>query len=216
MQSSHKIYILILTLLVFGIGSYLSYLVSSTNLRGAKENKQDLEEFVLASSINHAEAAQAFSELKKYPFYSPTLLSFEINEFKNSINIEHVGLETDGQLQAPESWENAGWYAASAKPGQQGLVVMDGHYDTDKGQPAAFWGLKNIKLNDKVVLQDEMGKDFSYTVVDIFYVDIQDPQRNRIFQESDKVELILITCGGVWDSVENTYNKRLVIKAELL
>ncbi len=172
-----------------------------------------------ASNVTE-EAAAVFSELKKYPYSPPVLLSLNLSETQRAVlnisTIEKVGLEDDGQLQAPSSWEKAGWYTASAKLGQNGVVVIDGHYDTDTGVPAAFWALKSVNVNDTFVLKDELGRDFSYRVVDIFFVDIQDPQRKQIFQESGKAELILITCGGVWDPAENTYNKRLVVKAELV
>src|SRR3989344_622556 len=157
----------------------------------------------------------AFAELKKYPYYAPALLSLHFSQSKN-FALEKIDLDENGELQTTSSWDGAGWYRGSAKPGQMGAVIIDGHYDTDTASPAAFWVLKSAKLNDKVSIKDELGRDFTYRVVDIFFVDIQDPQRIQVFQESDKAELILITCGGVWNEKEGTYNKRLVVKAELV
>ena len=207
MNNMHRLYLGIISLVTVVVVAFVVYEVFNTG-----SNSE-----VLSSSSRVSEAAEVFNELKEYPYYEPPLLSLEIpNQDISILEVENIGLESDGQLQTPSTWSTAGWYVASAKPGQQGMVVIDGHYDTDTGQPAAFWELKNINLSDKVSLQDERGRTFTYKVSDIFFVDIQDPQRKQVFQESGKAELVLITCGGVWDPVENTYNKRLVVKAELL
>ena len=159
----------------------------------------------------------AFSELKKYPYFEPKSLSLHLSSGKEiTLALEKIDLDQAGELQAPSSWQSAGWYLSSAKPGQQGTVIIDGHYDTNTGAPAAFWVLKSANPNDTVSIKDELGRDFTYKIVDIFFVDIQDPQRSQVLQDSGKAELILITCGGVWDEKEGTYNKRLVVKAQLV
>ena len=96
------------------------------------------------------------------------------------------------------------------------MVIIDGHYDTNTGAPAAFWPLKNIGVNDKVILKDKLNRNFTYEVTNAFYVDIDDPNRLQVFEESDNPTLTLITCGGIWDYSSGTYNKRLVVKAKLV
>ena len=160
------------------------------------------------------EMESAFAQLKIPLYFEPVEL--EISQTK--IQIEQVGLQNDGTLDTPSAWDKAGWYSRSQKPGQPGNVIIDGHYDTDQGKPAAFWGLKTLLPNDKVVVKDEIGRLFTYKVVEVFYVDITDPERAKIFgsQVSDKAELTLVTCGGVWDPSRGTYDRRLVIRAELV
>ncbi|MCA9302475.1 sortase, partial [candidate division WWE3 bacterium] len=64
-------------------------------------------------------------------------------------------------------------------------------------------------------LVDSLNKIHEYKVTKTFYVDINDPERLTIFEDvTDKSELTLITCGGVWDVRIGTYNKRLVVKAD--
>ena len=155
-----------------------------------------------------------FAELKKPLYFKPV----EIQIGKTDLEIEEVGLQKDGTLGIPSDWKIVGWYARSAKPGQEGNVIMDGHYDTDTGAPAAFWDLKTLTPNDKVTLKDESERLFTYKVVEVFYVDMDDPGRARVFDEGleDKSELTLVTCGGVWDPSRGSYDKRLVVKAELI
>lgn len=151
------------------------------------------------------------------PIYSePKSVSFETIQGKLvNLSVEEVGVEQDGSLGVPQDWQNAGWYKKSSKPGENGNVIIDGHYDTPTGSPAAFWELKNIQEGAKVFVQDKLGKSYEYRVTSKFYIAIDDSDRTKIFEHGDKKELTLITCGGVWDFVYATYNKRLVVKAHI-
>jgi LPXTG-site transpeptidase (sortase) family protein len=160
-----------------------------------------------------APVESVFADLKETLHFDPITVSIEGDV---QLDIEQLGLDTDGKLQDPDAWENAGWYVNSAKPGEKGNVVILGHNQDEEKVPAAFWGLKNLKVNDRVILQDEIRRNYSYRVIDIFYVDIQDPQRTQVFEETNKAELTLMTCGGIWDPAFDTYDKRLVVKAELI
>ena len=132
------------------------------------------------------------------------------------VNVQEVGVEEDGTLSVPSNWQDAGWYINSAKSGEIGNVIIDGHYDTNTGSPAAFWNLKNLKIGDTVIVTDGLGRDFSYRVSEIFYVAINDPDRLDIFASADKPILTLITCGGLWLPGKGTYSSRLVIRSQLI
>jgi len=154
----------------------------------------------------------AFSDLKRPLYYKPEVLAINGVE----IPIEGIGLTIEGKLDVPGSWNYAGWYVKGAKVGEEGNLIVDGHYDTDGGLPAAFWGLKNVNLNDTVMVKDEKGRAFTYKIFDIFYVDITDSQRTDVFKDTSDAQLTLVTCGGIWDIGKGMYNKRLVVKALLL
>jgi len=98
-----------------------------------------------------------------------------------------------------------------------GRVIINGHYDDSSARPAAFWQLKNVAVGDKVSVTDKYSKTFVYQVSDVFFVSIQDPQRLDVLQSDDsKSTITLITCGGVWLPGMSTYDKRLVVKGELV
>lgn len=169
------------------------------------------------SNISEVHAAtdnrgSAFETLKKPLAFNP--VKVDIGE--GNLYLERLGLDADGKLETPEKWENAGWYKKSAKPGEKGNIIIAGHYDDTSGSPAAFWGLKKLKVNDKVLLTDELNRTFTYNITETFYVDIDDPDRLEIFDEDKIEELTLVTCGGLWNDSEGTYSKRLVVKAELV
>jgi sortase A len=140
-----------------------------------------------------------------------------IDSLDLEIDIISVGVAQDGYLETPKDWNVAGWYTKSARPSEVGNMLIDGHYDNNYGNPAAFWKLKNLKAGDKVSILDSYGRMYDYTVVNSYYVGINDPSRLSVFDSSTNVPaLTLITCGGVWNAAKQTYNERLVIDAELV
>jgi len=150
------------------------------------------------------------------PIYS-TPTKIVIDSIKLELNVYPVGVDPNGYLETPTSWNTAGWYKQSAKPSEVGNMLIDGHYDDNYGRPAAFWKLKNLIAGDKVAVLDSYGRSFDYLVVDSYFVDINDPGRMKILEEvRDKPILTLITCGGVWVPGQGTYNKRLIVSAELV
>ena len=154
-------------------------------------------------------------ENKLEPIYSRPV-RLVIPEINVETYIEKVGVEEDGTLGLPSDWNTVGWYKKSSKAGESGNVVLDGHYDDNYGRPAIFWGLKNLKTDDKVMLVDTFGRTYSYQITETFYLDISDSERLEVLESNDsRNDLTLITCGGVWLPAEQTYNKRLVVKAEL-
>ena len=166
------------------------------------------------SNENAAESAMTgrvsvFKEVAK-PVYLPPI---EVHFKEKTLPVEEINVEEGGFLGVPSSWQTAGWYKDGAKPGEGGNVLIDGHYDTNTGAPGAFWGLKDLRLGDKVLLTDKLGRVFGYSVSTKSYISINDPARSQVFASGKDKILTLITCGGVWDYGSGTYNKRLVITA---
>jgi len=126
-----------------------------------------------------------------------------------------VNLTSEGQLETPSDWSIVGWYERSAKVGEEGNALVNGHYDDNYGRPAAFFNLKSLEVNDTVYLVDSFGRNFVYRITEIFHVSIYDKDRVTRVLESEGSFLTLITCGGVWTPSEGTYSNRLVVKAQL-
>ncbi len=166
------------------------------------------------ASIASAPAPETsiFKEELKPVLFKPTRLYTTNKEI--DVFLEEVTVEEGGILGVPSEWNNGGWYKRSAKPGEDGNIIIDGHYDTNSGAPAAFWGLKNLEVSDRVFLVDEVGRNFEYQITDLIYVDIQDSNRIDVLNKSEGSTLTLITCGGVWLPSDGTYNKRLIVKAQ--
>lgn len=161
------------------------------------------------------EQESVFEESVEPIYLPPSKIS--IKERNITAKVIEVGVAKDGSLDTPKNWNEAGWYEKGAKPGEKGNVIINAHFDDNYGRPAAFYQLKNATVGDTVLLEDSLGRLYAYQIVDSFLVDINDPERLKVLEESDdKSEMTLITCGGVWLPGVSTYDKRLVVKAELI
>lgn len=161
------------------------------------------------STSDRVETVSVFSQVAKPIYLPPIKIQFK----EKVLDVEEIGVEEGGFLGVPLSWQTAGWYKEGAKPGEEGNIVLDGHYDTNTGAPGAFWGLKDLQVGDKVLLTDKLGRAFEYSVTTKSFISISDPERSQVFASGKDKILTLITCGGVWDYASHTYNKRLVITA---
>jgi LPXTG-site transpeptidase (sortase) family protein len=123
-----------------------------------------------------------------------------------------VGINAAGELGTPDSVFDTAWFSGSAKPGQRGAVLIDGHVSswTTHG---VFYGLKKLKPGDTIKIQSGDGKSFQYKIV-----------KSQVY-EADKVDmnaalapvtpnipgLNLITCTGQVKSGTSEFNQRLVV-----
>lgn len=161
-----------------------------------------------------AEKISLFESELKPIFGDP--IGLEIESLNLELDLEQVGVDSDGVMETPKEWNNAGWYYKAAQPGEIGNLIVNGHYDNRYGGPAAFYKLKQAKEGDIVEIKDSYGRLFNYRVIELQYVDVNDPNRLKVLEDQEgKSTLTLITCGGVYIQGSG-YNKRLVVKAELL
>jgi LPXTG-site transpeptidase (sortase) family protein len=205
-----------IAIVVIGLGLLLVVFYLSGQMPESAASQLDKLFAPTKQSTETGEPKSVFESKLKPLFATPTTLVIKSPTTNIELDLIAVGVDEGGALSSPENWNEGGWYLRSAKPGETGNIIINAHYDTNYGAPAAFWQLKNVKVNDKVYLVDELGKYYAYEVADLFYVDIQDPDRLKIFEEVDDMsELTLITCGGIYLTGEG-YNKRLVVKASLI
>jgi len=203
------VFLILLTLLflfLFPNVFKLNLKINLSNLSNVLDKKTDISKGVEKISVFADQLHPIYGTPKKL-----LIESLEIN-----LSIVPVGVDIQGYLQTPKDWNTAGWYLKGARAGEKGNLLINAHYDDNLGRPAAFYRLKNIKLGDTVSVLDSHGKVYSYKVVNTYYIDIDDPDRSKVFEgdNKDKSAMTLITCGGVW--IGNTYNKRLVVNAELI
>jgi sortase A len=119
-------------------------------------------------------------------------------------------------------WETAdnaaGRHINSARPGEQGNVVLSGHHNT-KGE--VFRAISDLELavGDPVYLYDQAGQRFTYTVdevtdpplVEVGASDAQRLEHARYIQPTDDGRVTLVTCWPYWS---NTH--RVVVVAKLV
>lgn len=180
-----------------------------------KKNNEEATPILVEDTTE--EEITAFQYIKAPKYSDPVTLILKGETFEKEISIVEVGVAADGALEVPGEWNEAGWFKKSSKPGETGNMILDGHYDTNYGTPAAFWELKYLKIGDTLGILDNYGNLYEYKVYETFLVDLSDPDKLEVYEDSEmSAEVTLITCSGVWLPGESTYSKRLVIKGELI
>lgn len=123
-----------------------------------------------------------------------------------------TGVNTKNQLGAPANIFDTAWYDGSARPGEAGAVLIDGHV-SGPTQNGVFYKLKQLKKGSKITLERGDGKIFSYTVVDmrVYDADKVDMAAALTPITPGKPGLNLITCTGKVASSGTDFVQRLVV-----
>ena len=156
-----------------------------------------------------------FSSLLKPLAFEPSLITISKIGLKD-IKIVQVGIDSDGRLEVPKSFDEVGWFSNGPKAGEDGNAILAGHYDRTTGAPAVFYNLTKLKPGDAIEITDSQNLIHRFEVYDVSYVVIDDSNAvTKAYASSDSPILTLITCGGVWNSYTHDYSKRLLIKARI-
>ncbi|KOU31625.1 peptidase C60 [Streptomyces sp. WM6372] len=112
-----------------------------------------------------------------------------------------VDLKVDaatGELGVPNADTDAdspGWWTGGATPGEKGVSVLVAHFDTKHG-PALMKDVKKIGLGDLIEVPREDGKTARFKIREIEDVNKKDFPTDKVYGETQRPELRLLTCGG--------------------
>jgi len=127
-----------------------------------------------------------------------------------------LSLDKDNALKAPSNIFDTGWYNGSAKPGEAGAMVIDGHVSgpTQKG---VFYNIKTLKAGDVIKIERGDGKTYNYKVTSTatYAADNVDMAKLMTSSVPGKAGLNLITCGGKFNPKTNKFEQRVVVFAAL-
>jgi len=98
------------------------------------------------------------------------------------------------------SYQNATFLSSSATPGSGGNVVIYGHNKT-----AIFGNLPYLSIGQQIYIKTGDGKIHKY---EVYKKDFVGPERVDLISPTDKEELTVYTCWGIFDQ------SRAVIKAK--
>lgn len=130
--------------------------------------------------------------------------------------VEHVGQDKQGRMDVPKNADNVAWYQLGFKPGERGNAVLAGHLDKITGDPAVFWDIPTLKAGDEIFIKGDNGKELKFVVTNTEQHPYQDFPLEKVFGESDKPMLNLITCVGSWSSAEASYSHRYVVYSQIV
>ncbi|TDU77678.1 sortase [Streptomyces sp. KS 21] len=112
-----------------------------------------------------------------------------------------VDLKVDaatGELGVPNADTDAnspGWWTEGVTPGEKGVSVLVAHFDTRHG-PALMKDVEKIKLGDLVEVPREDGRTAKFKICEIEDVNKKDFPTDKVYADTQRPELRLLTCGG--------------------
>ncbi len=125
-----------------------------------------------------------------------------------------LGLNGDGSLAVPDTYDMTGWYSGGPRPGVHGPAVVAGHVDSRAG-PAVFSRLGQLQRGDLVHVVYEGGFVSTFVVQEKERVDKDAFPTARVYGNTSQPELRLITCGGGFDRSARSYTDNVIVYATI-
>lgn len=208
--------LMLLAFIVFSVGAVISLHQYQENKAAVKDSQAE----PLAAAPFTNSPAPATDKPQKSAFESYYVAADEpryifIPKIDVRAMVKHVGLDAAGRIGAPANVHDAGWYAKSAKPGQTGAMVIDGHlssWDTD----GIFYNLKQLKVGDLISIERGDGQTFDYKIIKTSTYNVAEVDMASVLKAAnpDRPGLNVITCAGSVIKGTNDFDKRLVVFTE--
>jgi sortase (surface protein transpeptidase) len=109
----------------------------------------------------------------------------------------------------------AGWWNGGPRPGEVGRSVIVGHLDARDG-PDVFARVPKLDQGDAIVVRDQAGRSHSYAVVGVTRVRKARFPTDDVYGPSPRPVLVLVTCGGPYDSARGHYRDNVLVYARAL
>ncbi|WP_224389436.1 class F sortase [Pseudonocardia sp. ICBG1293] len=130
-----------------------------------------------------------------------------------SAPVDAVVTAPDGGMVVPDQVRTVGWWAPGVLPGGgAGSAVIAGHVDS-RTQGIGFLSvLPQLVAGEPVVVRGADGRAAEYRVVARREYGKHDLPR-EVFRRDGDPQLVLVTCGGVFDPAAGSYESNIVVYA---
>jgi hypothetical protein len=140
--------------------------------------------------------------------------SIIIRSINVAAQIVEVGASNNNRVKAPINIYDLGWFNGSAKPGNEGAVVLNGHV-AGPTKHGTLYSISKLKSGDKIELESGNGGKFTYTIqaVETFENDDIDMSKMLTSYTYGRKGLNIMTVGGRFNSKTNQYELRYAVYA---
>jgi LPXTG-site transpeptidase (sortase) family protein len=138
-----------------------------------------------------------------------------IPELNIETYIQQVGVDQYKRIAVPSNIYLTGWFIDSAKPGESGVSIIDGHMG-GRYEKGIFKELDKLSVDDKFYITYGDGRDVYFQVKEVKTVSI-DEAEEVLYKKLDNIDkqLNLITCGGEYNK-QSGYDKRVIVIAQMV
>ncbi|MFI0960887.1 class F sortase [Streptomyces sp. NPDC021080] len=130
-------------------------------------------------------------------------------------SLARLGLDRAGALRPPPEGDLtlAGWYGGGTAPGSRGTAVTTGHVDTRDGRRGVFYRLGAVTKGETIEVSRADGRTAVFTVDAVEVYDKAGFPSEKVYGNSGRPELRVITCGG--QAGDGGYRGNVVVYATL-
>ncbi|MDL2235588.1 class F sortase [Christensenellaceae bacterium OttesenSCG-928-L17] len=137
----------------------------------------------------------------------------------NNARIIEVSANSGEPMGTPVGIFDVGWARTSGKPGQGGVLLMDGH-NGGPTKDGVFKRLDQLRPDDVIIIERGDGRTFTYQVYDTKILNLTEASAYMLtLMESPisgRESLSIITCTGTWINSTRTYDSRVMLRAVLV
>lgn len=151
---------------------------------------------------------------------APSSLTVTALEIETAVT--ETGLNPDGTLEVPPVTRpgRVTWWSGSVPAGDRGPSVLLGHASgrpagATESVPGVFADLDTLEPGDEIRVERSDDRVAVFAVETVESYDKVDFPHARVYGDRDGPELVMITCGGVFDPAARSYEQNLVVYAEL-
>jgi LPXTG-site transpeptidase (sortase) family protein len=128
-----------------------------------------------------------------------------------------LAIGPSGRLEPPPAHDTnlVGWHAKGVSPGEPGTAIIAGHVDTATSA-AVFVNLGELEEGDIFHVDRADGRRASFVVDSVETFEKDDFPSRRVYDDTARPEVRLITCAGDYDRSARDYTDNLVVFAHLL
>jgi len=118
-----------------------------------------------------------------------------------------------GVLGVPHDISRPGWWRDGAAPGDRhGAILVAGHVDSASRGAGAFFALRTARRGTRIELRTRDGRTLRYRVVSVELMR-KEALPTDVYSRRGRPRLVLVTCGGPFDSVTRHYRDNIVVTA---
>lgn len=122
-----------------------------------------------------------------------------------------VGIETGGFMELPVDPAIGGWYRFGPDPwSADGNTVISAHIDAPDYPIGPFAALRDLAPGTEVEVAAADGQTARYAIASVTYYPKAELPTEDLFGRSGTHALVLITCGGAFDSSTGHYDDNVV------
>ncbi|MBP2474672.1 LPXTG-site transpeptidase (sortase) family protein [Crossiella equi] len=168
----------------------------------------------LTASATSTTAEAPPAEVAALPKSTPTRV--RVPKIGADSSLVPLGLNQDQTVQVPPVTQpmQAGWFTGAPSPGEKGPAVVLGHVDGG-GKAGIFHKLRQVEVGDEVLVDREDGRTARFVVHETQQVAKKDFPTDRVYGDTDRPEIRLITCGGIFDRGARSYQDNVIVYATL-